>query len=233
MQRFLHHLLGPMIAVAILAGLFGTSSLHLTPDDVGEYHERVRAVVETFPYVIGDWVGRDVPVPVEATNMLRPNVILSRNYVNTRTGERVGLMLVHCYDARDLHGHYPPECYPAAGWAALDYRTRRMPTPDGDVRVAHYRFARGGFAGDTVIDVLNLMVQPNGQFSLGMGGLSFVAGDYRLRHYGAAQIQLLPDHGLTDERQADVWQTFFDALLPALQTIMEGASADRDAESPL
>ena len=56
-------------------------------------------------------------VPPEAQELLRPNAIFSRRF--QRPGEiGVHVLVVHCSDARDMIGHYPPICYPSSGWVS-------------------------------------------------------------------------------------------------------------------
>lgn len=234
MKWFYKNLLAPLIAVAVLIGLFTTDAMHLRPGDAGDYHQRVAAAVEDVPYVLGDWIGRDVPVPTQATELLKPNALLSRQYLNTRTGQRVSLLLVHTLDARDLIGHYPPECYPASGWTITDRQAITLPAADAPnvdgerLEVAHYAFAMENFAGRRHLEVFNLMVLPTGEYSIGMAGLSGVSGDYRVRHFGAAALQLVFVDPLSPEQQTEVWQLFFEALQPPLRTI-QSARTQQDA----
>ncbi len=225
MRTFLRHFAAPVFAVLVLGGVVLTSSWHLTPSDVGDYHQRVQRQVEDVPYAIGDWIAHDVPVPTQATEMLKPNALLSRQYLNTRTGERVSILLVHTLDARDLIGHYPPECYPASGWEITGRQAIDLPVETADgrtVEVARYRFAMREPIRTRRLEVLNLMVLPTGRYSIGMAGLSGVSGDYRVRHFGGAALQFVFGQPLPETRQAEVFSTFFRAMEPALRTILEG-----------
>lgn len=235
MKTFVRHVLGPLLAVALLAGLAYTDAARLRPADAGDYHQRVAAAVDAVPYVVGDWIAHDVPIPTRATEMLKPNALLSRQYLNTRTGQRVSVLLVHTLDARDLIGHYPPECYPAAGWTLDDRYAVDFTTPDGaprpqqappTVEVARYRFHMNDFTRRRHLDVINLMILPTGEFSIGMAGLSGVSGDYRVRHFGAAALQFVfPEQTPRDQAEA-VWQALFPALRPALNTIASATPAN-------
>jgi hypothetical protein len=238
MKWFTRHLLAPLIAVALLTGLYATDAKHLRPADVGTYHQRVKATVEAVPYVIGDWIGRDVPVPTQATDMLKPNALLSRQYLNTKTAERVSVLLIHTLDARDLIGHYPPECYPANGWTITGRGAVMLPVGDDDdatpeqIEVAEYQFAMDDFANRNRLQVLNLMILPTGKYSIGMAGLSGVSGDYRIRHFGAAALQMVFTDELSPQRQAEVWPIFFHAIRPALRTIQNAQALEAENPKP-
>lgn len=226
MRWFVTYLLAPLLAGLMLLGMAGTNSRHLTPEDASDYHARVRVAVDGVPYLVGDWLGRDVPVPVEATNMLRPNALLSRAYFNPRTGQQVSVMLVQTGDARDLVGHYPPECYPASGWSPVSREPVKLPISlEGrtrEVEVIHYDFAMSQFTGPKHIEIYNVMILPNGQFSTGMAGLKQISDSYQLRHLGGAAMQFIPDLTMTDEQVLDAWQQFIAALRPAIETIQRG-----------
>src|SRR5688572_8658902 len=112
---------GPGVAygatVLVLLALLGDRALlRMAPAETEPYHAAVRAAVAAIPQVSGNWVGKDVPVPDAAVQMLHPNVIFSRRYQNLSTNETVAVLLVHVRDARDVLGHYPPVCYPGQGW---------------------------------------------------------------------------------------------------------------------
>ena len=130
-----------------------------------------RAVAEAMgavPFFVGDWVGRDETVPPEAQKLLRPNAIFSRTYQKP-LGPRLHLLLVHCSDARDMIGHYPPVCYPSAGWVSEE-----IPGPAGavlhaagrEVPVRLYGFRRMHEPGrvDRIM-ILNAFILPGGNVS--------------------------------------------------------------------
>lgn len=110
--------LAPWSALIILCGLSYWCPNRVATDETAAARQaEIAAAVEAVPYFLGEWIGRDEEVPQEAQRLLRPNAILSRVYQKTG-GLRLHLVLVHCGDARDMIGHYPPVCYPSAGWLA-------------------------------------------------------------------------------------------------------------------
>ena len=78
------------MCLALLGGVVAGNWECVTPE-AADLHSRARAGVESIPYLIGDWTATDQQVPPAAVNLLRPNVILSRRYVEhgstTRPGE--------------------------------------------------------------------------------------------------------------------------------------------------
>src|SRR5215469_5405346 len=77
------------------------------PFGTERYFARIRSAGEEVPRHIGPWVGQDVPVPVQSLSMLKPNLILSRRYLNVEDGAAAGFVLIHCSDAHNMAGHFP------------------------------------------------------------------------------------------------------------------------------
>src|SRR5580658_8411121 len=122
--------LWPLVSVVMLAGIMAEAGTHVQPADAAKYLEASRKAIDGISLsLVGptgeQWTGTDVPVAAAATELLRPNTILSRDYVSQSTGQTATLLIVDCSDARDLQGHYPPRCYPAQGqqFLASDQRT--------------------------------------------------------------------------------------------------------------
>jgi hypothetical protein len=68
------------------------------------------------PKSFGDWQSEDKPVDPEVQKTAGAmGVAISRDYRNTRTGEKVGLWLIVGH-ARDIAFHTPDVCYPASGF---------------------------------------------------------------------------------------------------------------------
>jgi hypothetical protein len=84
--------------------------------DPEPYHASVRQAAASVPLRTGTWFATEEPVPPSAMALIKPNVILSRRYVDAISGQQAILLLVQCRDARDLLGHWPPVCYAGQGW---------------------------------------------------------------------------------------------------------------------
>ena len=101
----------PLVTVAMLATIAAQRPEPVRPEVVEPYHARVNTVVNAIPYVIGYWTGRDQEIPTAAQKLLRPNVILSRSYVEKHPAEwnrrdrAASLLIVQCREARDMLDH--------------------------------------------------------------------------------------------------------------------------------
>ncbi|MFW6061969.1 MAG: exosortase-associated EpsI family protein, partial [Planctomycetota bacterium] len=109
------------LTLAIIGGALAERLSYGSADEADPYHRRVAERIANIPYTIGDWKGEDVSVPRSAVELLQPNALCSRQYRNQKTGQVLSLLVVHCRDARDMTGHYPPVCYPAHGWTQRQY----------------------------------------------------------------------------------------------------------------
>lgn len=212
------------ICAFLLAGVATVTLARPEPADAEPYHARVRAAAAELPRQFGDWVGRDAEVPTSAQKLLRPNVILSRIYTNLATGVSATLVIVHCRDARDMIGHFPPACYPNSGW-----------TPQGAVPASwivdgvpltgmEYTFSFRRPTGTDRMVVDNLLILPNGALVRNMEQVTQVAANYAQRFYGAAQVQVLTPAALDDQQREAIFDQVVGAALPLIQTIRSGGA---------
>ena len=219
--RGVWHRHGVVLALPLLLVLGVVAWTRPTQGDAQPYHAAVREAVEAIPRTFGVWQGRDFETPPEAVKLLQPNIILTRQYVNTHTGELATLLIVHCKNARDLSGHYPPVCYPNAGWNFAAQPQPQIWTIHGRTIPGYaYPFVLSRSLHPVHTTVLNFLIVP-GAFVSDMEAVREAGGDQSRYFYGGAQVQLLVDSSITPERrdqlmreivgQRDVWR--------ALQTI--------------
>ena len=119
------HRMNRAAPIALLACILGAGLLISRQGSVdqGQASARARSMrvnMESMPFLAGNWVGTDCPLPAGAAEILMPTAVLSRRFVELGTGRRATLGIIHCGDVRDMHGHYPPSCYPASGWHARE-----------------------------------------------------------------------------------------------------------------
>jgi hypothetical protein len=147
--------------------------------------------------VIGDWVGSDVAVPTAAVALLKPNCILSRRYIldlpNLPADPiSANLLIVQCRDSRDMAGHYPPNCYPAAGERLIG--SRRFSLPIGTIAMHGMEYHFAPPATDALSEgrcVYDFFVVPGTGIVADLTGVRESAADRDRRQFGAAQIQLV------------------------------------------
>jgi hypothetical protein len=192
------------------------------PEDVAPYLGQVQSAATKLPLRIGDWVGENIDVPQAAIKILRPNVIISRRYTNFVTGSTANVLLVHCSDARDLMGHYPPVCYPNQGWKMENATPRqwRVEGLDGLVDGKQYRFRR---SRDDVggLTIQNFMMLPNGRTGRDMDAIHKSASTDQ-HFYGAGQVQVITQSGMPEEERDRVVQDLVQGHLPVISAVLKG-----------
>ncbi|MFK7788087.1 MAG: exosortase/archaeosortase family protein [Phycisphaeraceae bacterium] len=157
------------------------------------YHEQVLAASVDLPRQVGQWKAIDAELPEAAVALLRPNVLISRRYVDEATGRSFAMLIVQCADARDMEGHYPPNCYPSSGWTTVGQQSTQIEIADRQAAAVDYGFERMLQDGLDSIRVVNLMILPNEGFVTSMSSIRKLSGTVTDRYYGAAQMQFVFD----------------------------------------
>jgi hypothetical protein len=227
--------LAPVLSIAVLLAVAVVTMARPQAQDAEPYHERVRYAVDNVPRQIEGWLHqRDDRVPEAAQRLLRPNALLSRVYHDLDTGNNATFVIVHTKDARDMIGHFPPACYPRAGWT-LESQAPRTWQVDGrtfeGVRY-HFVFNRPGQPLHMTVD--NLLVLPGGHFARNMGEVIRLASDQTRHFFGSAQIQLITDGRFTEEERDDTFKTIIGAnfhLFDALTEMHPRPTPERVASS--
>ncbi len=196
-----------------------------TTGGVDLYMTQVAAKIDGIPLDIGPFKGRETTVAPAAIELLQPNRILQRRYTVLETGEWFSLLIVHCGIAKDMYGHYPPNCYPQSGWAQ-EFAPDELALEAGGLTIPakRYRFTREGDVLDDQMDILSFFVLPSGQPRFG-GDMSLVDMSSRLPwtdKLGAAQVQILTPSEMPDERRREIWNMAIEAIAPVLHIIAEG-----------
>lgn len=230
------------LTVLMLGGLFVFNLVYYPePADAEPYHAEVREVLDYVPARITvKWperilnrldVGENPAVHRQtrqegysyedrqtlraAIELLRPNRIINRVYTSGLTGRSFTLLIVHCKQARDLAGHYPPRCYPGNGMVQAappenwDYRLSSDIMIQGTIYTFRQRSIRAGMRTDQDLEndprlklsVYNFMVMPDGQIHRDMDAVYEVAYNQTRKFFGAGQIQIVIHHAHYPERE--------------------------------
>ena len=195
MARVISVFAAPLVCLGLLGGIVLGNLRHASAQSADPFHARAKSAIDSIPYLIGNWVGSDQPVPTAAVALLRPNAILSRRYIDQGTSissEPISadFLIVQCRDSRDMAGHYPPNCYPAAGEKLISSRPFLQPIGALVIHGTEYHFAPadGGVESRCVYD---FFVVPGRGIVGTIGEVRDSAADRDRRQYGAAQIQVV------------------------------------------
>lgn len=87
---------------------------------------RLKLVVDTpvelpvplsaFPKKIGQWVGKDVPIPQNIQSVAGNDAFLNRLFINDLSNEWANVYVAYTAHPRTMLGHRPQICYVAGGW---------------------------------------------------------------------------------------------------------------------
>jgi hypothetical protein len=210
-----------LLAVALLAAIGAQryAAAHRSPGVV-RYQERIQAAAEQVPERIGAWVGQDAPVPVQALSVLKPNVMLSRRYVNVENGLTAGVLLVHCADAHHMVGHFPMRCYPARGWEAQSAEARDWVFGDLRLTGMEYRFDRQTFTGEQSLIVANCLLRPGGRVLRTMQEMAGTFGGADGTSSGAGQIQVIFQPSVPPEQREEAIRVLLAGYRPVIDAIL-------------
>jgi len=212
----------PTVTAGLLAfGGWNVASQEATIEDRLRA-ERVAALLGVVPDRLGPWITTEVPVPSEAVEILRPNAIFCRRFMRIGGDDDVTVILVHCADARDMAGHYPPICYPGMGWAEKA-PAREVPIDvDGTRLIAmRYHFTRQFFDQERTLVVYNFFAMPGEGFPAEMGAIRRAASDYTSRPYGAAQVQVALNQAREPSEEKQLVQAVLMPCAPALRLLSD------------
>ncbi len=213
----------PVLGLFLLVGMGLEKFLVQLPvEDASPYHTLVRSVAEQTPMQMGDWVGTDIPVPAAAVSLLKPNVLISRRFVNIRTGWVANVLLVQCRDTRDMVGHYPPVCYPGQGWTVSSEKNRNYHVNKMLIPAKLYKLVKSGPSHADRMIVGNFMIVPDGRLVRDMTGLYEHLATKSRRPFGAAQMQVVIPGSLAASSRHEVFRELVQEHMPLIQTILRG-----------
>jgi len=211
-----------VLTMGLLGGALHQKMDFLSADDAVAYHQRVAAAVGSLPKQFGPWVGRDIDMPPGALALLRPNAISSRRYEHQTTGQQVQFLIVQCTDAREMLGHYPPNCYPAQGWTLRTEQPAVWSAPDLEVPGMTYEFFQVLPTRSSMVHVSNVIILPDGQMVRDMRAVQELGADYWKHHYGAAQIQMVFGADAAAAQREEIFETFLGVVAAVVEVIRSG-----------
>lgn len=196
-----------------------------------EYFQRVSEAISAIPYRIvaqatGDtaWIGADAEAQAPAIRLLRPNKLLQRRYVSQDGTATFSLLFIHCTDARDMQGHYPPVCYPAHGWT-IDRATQTdfiLGPSRAPCTVYHLSALRHGRT--MTMTILNFFAVPwvSESLSANMSSVNRAALSSSRSWIGAAQIQVIVSDDVSEEHMTSLMRQIAPAIEPAIREVIDG-----------
>jgi hypothetical protein len=177
------------------------------------------ARLDRVPLTIGSWVGEANDTSHESYRQFGFAGLLSRRYVNRRTGEAVSLMLV-CGLPGPISVHTPDVCFPGAGYEVLSGRERRSLQLDPTGGTAAFWDLRVEKAGPVIPEILSVYyawsADGNWRAPEEDARLTFAWEPYLYKIYVVQRAESGATTAATNE-------AFLRELVPALQTALFSA----------
>ena len=217
-------MLGPIMATLSVLGMVGAERVFFEPSarQVEDSQARVRAAADAMPNWIGPWLGEKVEQPAAALRILHPNVMISRRFFNSDTGEQFSLLLVEVGDSRDILGHYPPVCYPSIGWTLQSSKAQNWQGGGFSVRGTEYSFSRNHLEDQASIIVDNFLFLAEDSTYRDMDEMQRAAENRLHWGMGAGQVQFIFNPEIPEQRRREIVQTFLGSLAPILNAMSSG-----------
>ncbi|MDX2116375.1 MAG: exosortase-associated EpsI family protein [Planctomycetota bacterium] len=215
----------------VLGSMIALGHRGRAPDvDSTAYFAQAAEAISRIPYRIEGWVGADVEAQAPAVQLLRPNKLLQRRYISTDVEREFVLLFVHCADARDMQGHYPPICYPAHGWTLVDRIPAEFKAGSSLLPGTVYRLETVRQGEKRHMSILNFFAMPGAAQGIApdMEAVNRASASSATSVLGAAQVQLVLQHEATPPELTELMATVFPAIEPAVWSVVRGNEADAD-----
>lgn len=215
----------PVVSGLLLLGLLFVGGINLSrPSGLDDYYADIRDVVKAVPLRIGGWDSFEIEPTPAAQDLLRPNIIVQRVYRAPDGLRSVSLLIVHCGEVRDMHGHYPPNCYPAHGWVEAGHLDRDIEMPGMTVPARDYDFVMNRDGGSVHLRATDLFVLPSQGQSIhrNIEALTAASRSPTAAGRGSAQIQIVTTSEFSEEEWSQLLAEFMTSLHDVLETIGVG-----------
>lgn len=129
--------------------------------------------LSTFPTEVGNWSGKDVPIPYNIQRVAGNDDFLSRLYTNRLTKEWANVYIAYSARPRTMLGHKPQVCYVGNGWILESTESSKVISASGTtIPCLVHRFHKPA-PDNTKVVVLNFYIL-NGQITSDESGFSGV-----------------------------------------------------------
>lgn len=225
-------ILSPWLTVAMLMGMSVVlpNRSQFSPDAEARKAE-VAGAMHAAPLFIGRWMGQNRDVPKEAQQLLHPNAMLSRSYT-TPGGPPMRVLVVHCGDARDMIGHFPPICYPSAGWLEVNVVGKDEVTlmVNGQaLPVRQYGFRCIGERGRAeTIRVFNAFILPDGRVTVDIDEINRQSERLAVSVQGVAQLQVITSASVPLQEAVDAANEILNGMPVMFDALKVGQGVGRE-----
>lgn len=134
----------PVVLISIGGLLIGGAAYRITYENLNKITEKKISLdrpLNSLSYKITDWVGKDVPVPINIQRVAGADDFINRLYINSKDKIWVNIYIAYTANPRTMLGHKPQICYPASGWVYDDARQIEIRTnTNGHIPCRMFKF---------------------------------------------------------------------------------------------
>lgn len=87
--------------------------------------------LSAFPLQVGNWLGRDVPIPDNIQRVAGNDDFLNRLYINSSSNQWINLYIAYSARPKTMLGHRPEICYVGGGWVHDSTKSSTVISPSG------------------------------------------------------------------------------------------------------
>jgi exosortase len=191
------------------------------PEGADAYFAAAKDAIDAIPYRLGGAVGVDEPISVGAEQLLHPNAMLSRRYTDPATNTSYTLVFVHCADARDLEGHYPPVCYPTHGWRPESQVETEFAVRGLRIPARLYGYSLPGALRDESVRIVSFFALPSSSqpLSANMEAVTRAARSAATARLGAAHIMICFPGDTDDGALTTTMTEILSGVAPAIAAV--------------
>jgi hypothetical protein len=199
-----------------------------SPPNADAYFDETAAAINEISYRIGDWNGLAEKVTPAADELLKPNAMVQRMYEDAATGRHFSFLIVHCRDARDMDGHYPPICYENQGYAPVEETRIPIQIEGREATATRYTYLTPDRLRQ--IEITNFLVVPayEAPYAPDLEPVGRASRSRASAGLGAAQVQIIFHESIPsrDERDEIIGKVLRE-VGPALELIARGPRNER------
>ena len=208
-----------LIALLLMCAAFAVGQIWKPTKHLSDAQAKVD-LEQMFPRSFGDWaIDTSQPVQLVSPDTQAVldqiyNQILSRVYVNLRSGQRIMLSVAYGGDQSDgTRAHRPEICYPAQGFEVLANRESRLQAPAQSIRVRQLVARLGGR-----VEPISYWVTVGDRIALGPGEQKLAQLRYGISGYIADGLLVRISNIDRDaEKSYALHQDFFAEMTKAMQ----------------
>jgi len=193
--------------------------------------------LDYIPSTINNWVGRDVPIPINMQRVAGNDAFLNRLYVDETRNQWVNIYIAYTARPRTMLGHRPQVCYVAGGWVHDSTQLTEVMSMNGrKIPCLLHRFHKPAPSYEETV-ILNFYIV-NGQLTSdenvfsGVGWRTPNIAGNPARYVAQVQVSSIMEHSIREaiEDMAEIVLDFFPDEKGQVRASVDVTTIDSDKQ---